>query len=164
MNQIKVIIAVMATAALTLVANAQDSFSPESRTVTASSVKYDANGVQIVPPSYTRLLGYNGASTNPPSATGTNFVVSAKYPYQFISAGAPVNLLHPTIGSATTGWETTIAVTATLDRPLTTPAGWFWITNASQVKIATIPSNTLVVLEIKGIGTNVIISGDVAKK
>jgi hypothetical protein len=162
------LLAVLATAALTMVATsfAADSYSPASSTTLSQSVRVDSNGVQVLPtPSLVTLLGYNSTNTSTLSTSGTNFVVLAKNPFQLINAAADVNLLAPTFTSASTAWDTVVVVKAgTADRTLTVPAAWNWHTNSALVKMTTISSNTFAWISLRGIGTNVFIKAESFKQ
>lgn len=177
MKQIKLLIAVIATAALSLVATlnalAADSFSPaNSLKGTAVSV-HPTTHVQVYPISFQLLQGYPGANTNAVSTTGTNFVIAPVTLYQRINASNDVNFVYATNTSATTGWEITVAITAnTTNRSVTVPSSWLWKTNANitvtttngvvvtNPKLTIVGSNTVGLYKIRAIGTTIHIEGE----
>jgi hypothetical protein len=171
-------IAVLATAALMIATSfAADSFSPASLGAHTAVAVDPTTHVQVSPPSFYQLIGFNGDITNAasPSLTGTNFVITPIAPYQWITLSTNINLAHATNKVAGTGWDTKLFIKANaVDRTLTVPSTWNWLTNANQSivsgtptntfiigKLTTIPSNSIARLDITAIGTNVLIKADV---
>lgn len=162
-------IAVLATAALMVATASAQNYSPASLG-THTAVAVDANHVQISPPSYRLLQGFNGDITNAVSTTGTNFVVSPIAPVQLINAAAAVNFLYATNKASGTAWNTKIVVQANLaDRLVTYPATWNWLTNSAEAlngtntivigKLSTVSSNTFAIYDLTVVGTNVFVKG-----
>lgn len=164
MNKVKSLIAVLATAALTLVApniKAADSYSPaagvDGDTVQVYKQSATQAGVQSNPLSYRRAIGYAGAATNAPTAAGTNFVVRPLAPFQYITCSSNVNFVSTNIpGTSTTAWRTTYFVDPNGgDRTITIPSWWKTNPTTGNFYFTTLTNGTYGLYHISGYGTNV---------
>lgn len=178
MKNLKLFIAVLATAALSLVAfnsiNAADSFSPSSSAKGIAVSVNSSTHVQVNPSPYFLLRGWSGTGnvTNALSSTGTNFVATPIAPLQEIVAAGNVNFVDASNVVAGSAWKTLIAIQAgTTNRVLGVPATWNQYTNAQVLtfyttnvvgsgKYTLVPSNTIALLEIQVIDTNVLFKAE----